>query len=92
MSPAPQRSHEEKMVLLLQLICDNEGWHSRGDLAKSLGYKYAATVAKALRDLASMEFITRRSVPLPNGQKRYDYIATDLGCYKLAELKGAGFL
>lgn len=92
MSPAPQRSHEDKMLLLLDRICDKLDWWKTLELARSLDYKDPKTIVPALDDLLARGLITRREVDLPNGLIRFEYRGTQPGCEKLEQLKREGFL
>ena len=92
MSPAPQRSHDEKMLLLLEQICDKFDWWKALSLTRLLGYKDSQTISAALEDLLQRGLIERREVTRPNKSIRFEYRGTQPGCEKLDQLRREGFL
>lgn len=92
MSPIPQRSHETKMLILLEMICDKSEWRTMLEMARQMDYATSRTIRAPLDDLLQRGLIERREVPRPNGSIRFEFRGTEPGCDKLEQLKREGFL
>lgn len=76
----PYRSYEEKVLAILEVLCNTNRPRSRTQIAKQIGYKNGVSIRPIILDMVNEGLLTEEREERPQGMHRFVHTATEKAC------------